>query len=269
MDIKFTINGGDINCTKSGQGDGLLIALHGFTQSGLDFDAIAKIWENKFVIYAPDLAFHGKTHWTKDNFTQEDIQELILAILKKENCISYHLLGHSLGGKLILATLADLIHLPESIILIAPDGLATRRMLLPNLIPNFLKRSILQSNKRALIITNIARFLHKLKWIDTFSIRYLNYNFKNKKRRERLLNTWLFSSNFRFNKSKLLIFLAKKQLPLFIFIGKKDRFITSKEILKFAQKAPFIQVFEYDGKHRMDDEKMLKEISQLTLPSDR
>lgn len=269
MDIKFTIKGGKINCTKLGHGDALLIALHGFAQSGSDFDAITKIWRNKFVIYAPDLAFHGKTHWTKDNFTQEDIQELIAAILKKENCISYHLLGHSLGARLILATLPDLIHLPQSITLIAPDGLATRRMLLPNLIPNFLKRTVLQNNNWALMITNIARFLHRLKWIDTFSIRYLNHNLKNKKNRERLLNTWLFLSNFRFNKSRLLIFLNKNQLPLFIILGKKDRFIASNKILKFAQKAPIIQVIEYDGKHRMDDKKMLLEINQLILPLSR
>ena len=263
MDIKFTIKGGEINCIKSGHGDNLLIALHGFAQSGLDFDAIAKLGANKFVIYAPDLAFHGKTQWHTNNFSQADLQELIAAVLKKENCISYHLLGHSLGGRLILATLPSLIHLPESIILIAPDGLATRRMVLPNLIPDFLKKGFLQNNKPAVFITNFARFLHKLKWIDFFSIRYLDYNLKNEKRRKRLLNTWLSLSNFRLNKPKLLAFLNKRSFPFFILLGKKDKYIASKEVLKFIQKVPFIQAIEYDGKHGTDDKKMLEKLTEI------
>lgn len=259
--IKIPLAGGEVSCLRFGKGKNLLIALHGFAQTGANFEAITQIWGNDFIIYAPDLPFHGDTRWHETNFSSKDVQELITAILQKENSTSYRLLGFSLGGRIILSTVKQLSPLPSSVTLIAPDGIATKRMFLPRIIPNFIKKSILKNNNLASFVVRLTRVLHKLKWVDTFSLRYVNYHFQSNERRERLLNTWLLLSSFQVKSQNIKPFLVKKELPVSIFLSKKDQYIASEAIQHFAKDISSIDIYEYNGKHRLDDKELLNTLS--------
>ncbi len=84
--------------------DQVIIALHGFTGSGLDFDPIVDLLPKKTLFIAPDLIGHGESDCPRNSgyYSEPFIFELISGIQKRYRLPHFHLLGYSLGGRLAL-----------------------------------------------------------------------------------------------------------------------------------------------------------------------
>ncbi len=113
---------------KSGTGSQVLLAFHGFGQDKSYFDELIKIWSDTYTIYTFDIYFHGESFWPNGKerpLTKADWQAIIKAFVIQEDITRFSLVGFSMGGKFVLATLENFADHVNEVTLIAPDGIKT------------------------------------------------------------------------------------------------------------------------------------------------
>lgn len=82
---------------RFGTGDPLII-LHGLFGTADNWIKISRDLANKYMVIVPDLRNHGRSPHSSE-FTYQSMVSDILELVKQENIESFHLLGHSMGGK--------------------------------------------------------------------------------------------------------------------------------------------------------------------------
>lgn len=90
----------ELFCRILGKGEPLII-LHGLYGSSDNWLSVAKSLAEHYHVYVPDMRNHGKSdHSDQHNYDcmVDDIRELI----DKHNLTSVNLLGHSMGGKVVM-----------------------------------------------------------------------------------------------------------------------------------------------------------------------
>lgn len=97
-----------------------ILALHGFTGSGLDFECFTSFTSSQFSWYAPDLMGHGKTRISsnpRDYLLDAHVHFLDLA--SEQIAKPFILLGYSMGGRLALKYALERPHFIKQLILIS------------------------------------------------------------------------------------------------------------------------------------------------------
>lgn len=109
--------------TRQGDGGETVLLIHGF---GGDLDnwlfniqALAE----KHTVYALDLPGHGQSDKTLDDPSLAGLAASVLAFMDAVNIEQAHLVGHSLGGAIVLQLARDIPNRVQSLALIASAGL--------------------------------------------------------------------------------------------------------------------------------------------------
>ncbi len=123
----FSYKGAELNYGLYPGGPGILLAFHGFGQSQHYFSSLATSLEKNYTVYSFDLFYHGRSHWpdSEQPLSKEFWKEMITAFLQEQQIDRFSLVGFSLGGKFVLATLEALPERTDEILFIAPDGIRT------------------------------------------------------------------------------------------------------------------------------------------------
>ena len=256
------LSSGKIHYHRFGQGKKILLALHGFAGRGRIFKSLEISLKDQITLYAPDLPFHGNTQWSREFYTQKDLVELVDAILILEGKSTLQILGYSLGGRLIMSALSALCLKLEKVYLVAPDGLGTRWMSIPEHLPLFARRGFKKGLLHPQCLLSFSAFCHRIKLVDPFVHRYLSHHLHLEDRRLRLYHTWLSLSHFKVNKT--LFRKAKEQypnLPLIFIIGNKDHLINSKKIQSLAHGLPYTEVIVTDKGHHLIEKSLAEWIN--------
>jgi pimeloyl-ACP methyl ester carboxylesterase len=245
------ISNGRIHYSRYGNGNRLLIALHGFGDQG---DHFHKLQNDAYTIYAPDLPFHGESEWLTDSYGKEDLLELIEAICTLEGKKSFVLLGHSLGGRIALALLDEVGKKLSALFLLAPDGVKTRWMHLPDLAPRLLRTFAKKLLRNSRWLLKTSRVLRRARLLDPFIDSYLHFHFHTEKRKKRLLDTWVSTAGFRFRAGAVRNKLINLNIPVRVIAGKKDKLISIAALQKLARGIPGAELFILEKGHRLIDE---------------
>lgn len=97
-----------------------ILALHGFTGSGLDFECFIPTTSARFSWYAPDLMGHGQTPISKNPLDYQFNAHLhYLDLISEQISQPFILLGYSMGGRLALKYALERPHLIKQLILIS------------------------------------------------------------------------------------------------------------------------------------------------------
>lgn len=78
------------------------VLVHGFGEDGEIWDKQVKFLQEKCKLIIPDLPGSGRSELT-DEMSMERMAEVILAIMQEERCVPCPVIGHSMGGYIILA----------------------------------------------------------------------------------------------------------------------------------------------------------------------
>ncbi len=263
----ITLPQGRIHCYRTGQGPGLLIALHGFGDSAALFSPF-EAYSKGFRLYAVDLPYHGRSEWRADHYGAADIEAIVMSILKKENRSSFTWLGFSFGGRIVLSMLDRFAGRLERAWLIAPDGLGTRGMAFPQGVPLFLRRLWIRLLNRPQWLLNLARRFHQLRLLDTFSLRFLQFFLRDEVRRRCLLRTWLSLDDFRVNRSGLREVLRKVSFPVTFVLGEKDPLIPLPAVQRLTEGIEGVELFMLprDHDHLIDDELVRMLSKEMSKP---
>src|SRR2546423_6808292 len=93
-----------IDYIMEGKGEITLLFVHGsFINKEYWKDQIIN-FSKKYLVVAPDLAGHGKSGRSRSNWTIEEFGRDIVELIRQLKLSNIILIGHSLGGDIILET---------------------------------------------------------------------------------------------------------------------------------------------------------------------
>ncbi|MEP7196907.1 MAG: alpha/beta fold hydrolase [Saprospiraceae bacterium] len=112
----------DLNFKKIGQGDPIII-LHGLFGSLDNWQTIANELKNYYCVYLVDLRNHGRSPHSQE-MNYELMAADVIRLMHKEYILSAGLIGHSMGGKVVLQIIqTESINIRKSIVVdIAPKA---------------------------------------------------------------------------------------------------------------------------------------------------
>lgn len=242
---------GRIHYRQWGSGSRLIIAFHGFANQSVLFEPIALAMPDEVTFIALDLPFHGRTQWDAKVYTQADVKQWISTLLSLQATSTFEWMGFSLGARIILATCSDMDDSLRGIHLIAPDGIATYRTTLSQLVPVFFRRQlhrVIAAYPGACL--RLTQRLHDWRLIDHFSMIYIEKQLRSALQIDRLFQTWLSLPQFKVNRRSVRKHIIETQLPIHLCLGKQDKFVDSHYIQAWAIPIPHLkyQLFE-QGHH--------------------
>ncbi len=261
-----------VNYHLYGTGPKVILAFHGYGDSGNQFNILQHEMGNAYTIIAPDMPLHGKTKWNEDDFVLDDLVFILNKILEElpgvqtgvkrnclqilpkgtetEDCDKFSMLSFSMGGRIVLNLLEKIPRQIERVVLVAPDGLHENfwyrigtRTFAGN---RFFRYTMKQPNWLFLIM----RMGEKTNLLHTSLTRIVHYYMDDEQERNLLYKRWMLLRNFRPHLATIKKVSAKFQIPVRILFGKYDKIIRSKRGDVFS-KSPNVKIKIIDAGHRL------------------
>lgn len=101
MTMYVSVERGNYWILREGEGEEVLLLLHGFTGSSSSWEPIMQKWSSNYTVIAVDLPGHGKTRLV-EKFSMKSVCEDLVQILDHLRLTSVYLLGYSMGGRTAL-----------------------------------------------------------------------------------------------------------------------------------------------------------------------
>lgn len=216
-----------------GHGKKVMLAFHGYGQDGNSFKILADAMP-EYSFYAFDLFFHGDSRIAgmRDErlLTIEMWGRILGLFLKREHITHFELLGFSMGGKFVFATLVAFPDRIDKINLIAPDGVKNVRWYSmatgSQLMRAFFRRVVIKPEP----FFSFLRISRVFGLANPRMIRFAEREMDVVSKRKRVYNTW---ANFRFLKvrlSRIVFMINHNDIPVHFYFGKHDKVITRKHV---------------------------------------
>ncbi len=235
---------------RFGSGPRTLIAFHGFADRAELFLNLRDALEDRFTVIAIDLPFHGQSIWAASEFYPEEIRDAVSEILEKEGVnVEFTLMGHSMGGRIILALSPYFKDSIESYIMLSPAGfqgtLSDSKLLFPKFIRKFLKKL----TSKPFFIIAIFRLGKFLGIINRGTLNFLKKQFEFPERRKRLFDCWISLYNFPIDLKSFKKNLFEEKTKLHFFYGTQDYITPAKYAKKFITDIPNAELTMVDDGH--------------------
>lgn len=213
---------------RYGRGSRILLAFHGFGQTGQSLRPLAEVMADRYTTYCIDIFYHGKSHWgsSEKKLTKAYWEKLLNHFTRQHRIDSFSLLAFSMGGKFAFSALEAMSHRIEQLFLLAPDGIQSRKWYNlathPVIFQRYFKSMITKPHRfyRIINIVNKTGILEK-------GIIKLAYNQMNStKKRRRVYYTWVIFKKLVFDISRIARIINTRRIAVHLFIGRHDKIIT-------------------------------------------
>jgi len=249
---------------KTGSGDEVLLAFHGY---GLDKTCFDQVGESellkKYSIYSFDLFFHGNSTWDKFHkpVSNQVLSKILSDFLIQSNIVHFDLMAYSLGARFAFNLILSNPEKINKLILIAPDGLSqsiwynlATKTQLGRLI---FKSLIIKYN----FFPELYSLLTKLSLLDSKTLKFAQNQMKTKELRLKVYQSWICLRKLYPNTNQLFKTINKNEISITLYWGKFDNVIPFKGIEKIKKsvlKLDFIElncghtnIIDYLSKHNL------------------
>ncbi len=222
-------------------GPKILIAFHGFGQSNGDFEPLITPLLKEYTIYSVDLFFHGKSHWIKRDIplSKEVWHEIIQKLLTKHRIQEFSLMGFSLGGKFVFATLEKYAQHVDKLILLAPDGINTNLWYnlatYPVVFRKYFQSMIVKPHR----FYNILNTFRKMRLADKGITKFAASQMNTSQKRYRVYYSWVVFKDLSFDLDYLAMLANEFKVYTHLWLGKYDKIITAQALEPFTQKLKY------------------------------
>lgn len=258
--IFFDHPDGHIHSLRFGNGEKLLIALHGFGDRARMFAVLEEALGKNYTVVAIDWPFHGQTKWSKKTFTKADLLDIIRQILEKEGKTRFCLMGFSFGGRLSQAMLPELAGQLDKLYLFSPDGVKTKGMTMAVHTPMWVRLFLHKILRRPDWFISLVQAGRKIGLVPPLIQHFLANNLNKPERLQRTFGCWLATDSFYLRRRDIRAVLEKTGLKTDVYIGLQDRFLHQKELKKLYEGLPNVRVFWLEDGHRLVGEGLAAEI---------
>ena len=237
--LAIPLTNGTIPATRYGNGEKLLIAIHGYDDSQTEMQPLAKTaaTEKKYTVYTLNLPYHGdETDWKTDVFSATDCRELIEAIRTREpNLPHFDLIGYSLGGRVVQSVLPLLAQKPRILYLLAPAG-APQNPWHPYLkTPLFYKKMMATLAQNPSWIIQLGKLIRQLKLISSFQLAFAEKQLGDAAYRKKMFFWWQSLHYLPLNYPQIQDSIAFNKITVHLLFGKKDIVIPKKSPIFFEK----------------------------------
>ncbi|MBC8111486.1 MAG: alpha/beta hydrolase, partial [Verrucomicrobia bacterium] len=246
MQNHFFRHQGNVLCfEKTGSGKKILLTFHGFGQDKSIFQPICQVLSEKYTIYSFDLFFHGESKRADKNqlLSKFAWASLLQDFLLQEQISRFSLLGFSMGGKFVFATLEAMPQQVEELFFIAPDGVKTSfwysLATYPGWTQQFFKHLVFHPKR----FQQLSTRLQKIRLVDKGIVRFAQSQLKTRRQRLQVYYSWLIFRELQFDMIKMASLINKKKIPITMFIGKYDRIITTGNMQTLLKLVPHHQLY--------------------------
>ncbi len=251
---------GKIHTLRFGQGEKLLIALHGFGDRARMFAVLEEALGKNYTVVAVDWPFHGQTEWDKETFSKEDLLIIIRQILTENGKERFCLMGFSFGGRLSQAMLPELAGQLDKLYLFSPDGVKTKGMTMAVHTPVWVRRLLFRLMRKPDWFISLVQAGRKIGLVPPLIQHFLLNNLNRPERLQRTFGCWLATNSFYLRRRDIRAILEETALPTDVYIGLHDRFLHQKELKKLYEGLPNVRVFWLEEGHRIVGEGLAEEI---------
>jgi pimeloyl-ACP methyl ester carboxylesterase len=245
------VNGSSLYYHKEGHGKKKLLLFHGFGQDHQVFVSLARALSTQYTCYIFDLYFHGQSTWPLEEqpLEKHEWKAILESFLKEENIATFSLLGFSLGGKLVLATVEAFAAKTEAVFLLAPDGIKTsfwyNMATYPILVRRLFKSMIFHPDR----FFRISQALYRLNLVDRGLIRFAEHQMNTEEKRRRVYFSWVVFRHLRFNLKKIARIINANDIRTVIVVGKHDKVIRPEAIKHLSTRLKNCRVEVLDTGH--------------------
>lgn len=237
--------------SKTGTGDRVLLAFHGFGQSSEVFTALSSSLSDSYTTYQFDIFFHGNSEWGSGEqpLEKEFWNRLMKKFLNEQSISTFSLLGFSMGGKFVLATLEAFPDCVKEVFLLAPDGIKTSMWYslatYPVALRNLFKSMIKKSNR----FHAIANSAFRIGLIDQGILRFVESQMNTEEKRKRVYYAWVVFRHLKFNMASIARIINENNIRLVMILGKFDKVITEKNMRNLLHKVKDYQLETLEAGH--------------------
>jgi len=238
-----------------GNGDKVMISLHGFGRNGRRMERLAMALSPHFTTFTPDLPYHGNSEWVKQRYTPQEIADVFNALLSDYHDRPVYLLGHSLGGRILSNVLPMLDH-PDirDLALVAPDGAGGRYTNWLDTMPSTLVRPLAKFTERPRYLLRLSNWLRRRGVINRYSAEYLNLNLKDGTFRRRIAGSLRSVLTFPPQPNILEAALEKRGIKATVFAGDRDPLLHHERMSAVYGPLPSVEVLPYNGSHWLPEQ---------------
>ncbi len=233
----FPFEKGQIAYRTFGYGPAVLLAFHGFGQTGQVFMPLEKHLGSQFTVFAVDLFFHGNSRYAGSQLlSKTDWQKLIAAFLQANHIERFSLMGFSLGGRFALATVEGFADRLDQLILIAPDGI--RRSFWYRLATgSALGRSLFRYTLQHLSVLNaVGHTLTRLGLLNRTVMRFAEISLSTPRQREQVYQSWTQFRRIRPDLNDISNLLNTIRIRVRFYTGAFDRIVPGTHILPLTKR---------------------------------
>lgn len=250
-----------ISYYKFGSGPKQTMCFHGYGESAVSFEFLAKYAGDLYSFYALDLPFHGKTDWKEGlNFTTSELQQIVEKITNKENR-QLSLIGFSLGGRIALRLYEAIPDKIEKLILLAPDGLKVNFWYWLATQTWLGNKFFAFTMKKPGWFFGFIKLMNKLKLVNASIFKFVNYYIGDAKVRQLLYARWTSLRKIKPDLKKIKQEITANKTPVRLVYGKHDRIILSSVGEKFRKGIEgYCSISVIHGGHQVLHEKHAEEI---------
>ncbi len=236
----FEYMGTKLHFSKSGNGGKILLAFHGFGQDHQAFAGLSAKLAEHYTVFAFDMFFHGKSDWNKGEEPLEKSfwKGLLLEFLEQHQIDRFSLLGFSMGGKFVLASLEAFPEKIDRIFLLAPDGIKTNAWYSLATYPIVLRRVSKNMISNPGWFQSIANIALKMGIIDKGVLRFAESQMVTEAKRQQVYLSWIVFRHLKFRMTKVADLINANNVNLTVIIGKHDKIITEMNMSHLLKKIP-------------------------------
>ncbi|MBK5278303.1 MAG: alpha/beta hydrolase [Bacteroidia bacterium] len=224
--------------TKVGNGEKNLLMFHGFGQDHHAFNKLEEQLHGQYTVYAFDIFFHGKSQWLEGEEPLEKPfwKELISDFLTQYRIENFSMLGFSMGGKFVLATLEAFPERIEQIFMLAPDGIKINFWYSLATYPSsvrYIFKSMIDHPQRFKAVENIAA---KIGLINKTMARFVESQMDTPEKRKRVYHAWVVFRHLKFDMVSIAKIINVNKIKTTVIVGRYDKIITARSMDKLLSK---------------------------------
>ena len=249
-----------------GNGPNVLVAFHGYNQTGEEYHEFGKVLGHYFTIIAIDFFWHGKSKWLEErDFTDHDMKSILSGIAAAEGLSQkrFSVCSFSMGARLARALVRNFAHRIDDFIMLSPPTFAFNRFL--NFTTNnYFGLSIFKYfTYTPDALRNWVERLYRFKLMNR-SVYVFTSKFVGKQERiEKVFKTWYAQRKLRTNFKTFAQTLNNNGVRVILIVGKKDHITPPHQMIKFVRKLNNRRIFLLQKKHELATPETLRVLSKL------
>ncbi|HHS95339.1 MAG TPA: alpha/beta fold hydrolase [Phaeodactylibacter sp.] len=242
---------GKMSYLRYGNGEGLLIAIPGYGDRAVLFEALREALSDRYRVYALELPQHGASTWSEGTFGREDFEEAIRQIMEWESTDKISLMGYSFGGRVVLSLMEKWHPIVKEIFLVAPDGFNKEYISRATFLPKSIRGILQAALKNPRWYVGLAKLLHRLGLLRKHSYWFVQTHMATEKRRKRLFLFWNSIADFSYDEDSVKDLLEKNNIPVTLVLGRRDSVIPSSKWAAWSEGSPVVKLHWLEEGHRL------------------